>query len=138
MRTWAIDGVAAREVMSRYIAAVRRGDWAAAYGCFAEDVVAHVPGRSPLAGVLRGREAAIGYIEAARAKSHGRDVEVELIDTLASDERVLLMVRERFAGDGGVVEIGRANVYTVRGDSIVEVWIFEANQYEVDELVGTG
>ena len=24
-----------------------------------------------------------------------------------------------------------------RGDSIVEVWIFEANQYEVDELVGT-
>ena len=63
-------------------------------------------------------------------------MEVELIDTLASDERVLLMVRERFAADGGVVEIGRANVYTVRGDSIVEVWIFEANQYEVDELVG--
>jgi len=123
--------------MSRYVAAVQRGDWAAAYGCFAADVVAHVPGGSPLAGELRGRDAAIAYIEAARAKSRGRDVEVELIDTLASDERVLLMVRERFARDGGVAEIGRANVYTVRGDSIVEVWIFEANQYEVDELVGT-
>ena len=130
--------MAAREVMAGYVAAVRRGDWAAAYGVFAEDVVAHVPGRSRLAGELRGREAAIAYIEAARAESHGRDVQVELIDTLVSDERVLLMVRERFARDGGVVEIGRANVYTVRGGSIVEVWIFEANQYEVDELVDGG
>ena len=122
--------------MSRYVAAVQRGDWAAAYGCFAADVVAHVPGGSPLAGELRGRDAAIAYIEAARAKSRGRDVEVELIDTLASDERVLLMVRERFARDGGVVEIGRANVYTVRGDSIVEVWIFEHDQYALDAYLG--
>ena len=35
---------------------------------------------------------------------------------------------------GGAVEIHRANVYRLRGDRIAEVWIFEANQYEVDEL----
>jgi ketosteroid isomerase-like protein len=128
--------VAALDTMGRYAAAVRRGDWDAAFGFFADDVVGHVPGRSRLAGELRGREAAIAYIEAARAKSRGADVEVELVDTLASDERVLLLVRERFARDGRVVEIERANVYTVRGDAIVEVWIFEADQYAVDELLG--
>ena len=44
----------------------------------------------------------------------------------------MLLVRERFARDDGNVEIGRADVYTVRDDVIVEVWIFEADQYTVD------
>jgi ketosteroid isomerase-like protein len=127
--------VAALEVIGRYLAAVRRGDWEAAYGFFADDVVGHVPGRSALAGELRGRDAAIAYVEAARAKSRGAEVEVELVDTLSSEERVMLLVRERFARDEGIVEIGRANVYTVRDGAIVEVWIFEADQYAVDELM---
>jgi hypothetical protein len=55
---------------------------------------------------------------------------------LVSDERVALVVSERFAGDDGVVEIRRANVYTVRDDRIVEIWIFEGDQYAVDELFG--
>jgi ketosteroid isomerase-like protein len=127
--------VAAVEVIDRYVGAVRRGDWTAAYSLLAEDLVAHVPGRSALAGELRGREAAIAYIEAARAKSPGAEVEVELIDTLSSEERVMLLVRERFAREDGFVEIGRANVYTVRDGAIVEVWIFDADQYAVDELL---
>jgi hypothetical protein len=94
-----------------------------------------VPGRSALAGELRGRDAAIAYVEAARAKSRGADVEVELIDTLSSEERVTLLVRERFARDEGVVEIARTNVYTVRDGALVEVWIFEADQYTVGELM---
>jgi hypothetical protein len=52
-------------------------------------------------------------------------VEVDLVDTLASDERIALLVRERFGRDGGVVEISRVNVYRVRDDRIVEISIFE-------------
>ncbi|MGE5636958.1 MAG: nuclear transport factor 2 family protein [Nocardioidaceae bacterium] len=128
--------MAAREVVDRYAATARGGDWEGAYGFFSEDVVAHVPGRSRIAGELRGRAAVIGYIDAARAKSHGAEVEVELVDTLASEERVMLLVRERFADGDDVVEIERANVYTVRDGAIAEVWIFEADQYAVDELMG--
>ena len=122
-------------VMGSYIAAVRRGDWEAAYAFFSDDVVAHVPGRSALAGELRGRDAAIAYVEAARAKSRGADVEVQLVGTLSSQERVMLLVRERFALEDGIVEIERANVYTVRDGAIVEAWIFEGDQYAVDELL---
>ena len=127
--------MAALELMRRYAAAARRGDWETAYGLLADDVVAHVPGHSPLAGELRGRDAVIAYVEAAKAKSRGAEVEVEVVETLSSEERVMLIVRERFARGGGRVEIGRANVYTVRDGAIVEVWIFEADQYAVEELM---
>ena len=83
-----------------------------------------------------GRAAAVAYIEAARAASHGAGVEVELVDLLTSDERFALVVRERFTTDGGPVEIARANVYRVRDGRIAEVWIFEADQYAVDTLLG--
>ena len=62
-------------------------------------------------------------------------IELELIDMLASEDRVALLVRERFHGHGPSVEIRRANVYRVQGDRIVEISIFEADQYAVDELV---
>jgi hypothetical protein len=54
---------------------------------------------------------------------------------LSSQERVALIVRERFHRPGRVVEIRRANVYRVEGDRIAEIWIFEHDQYAVDELM---
>jgi hypothetical protein len=56
---------------------------------------------------------------------------------LASSERVALLLRERFKRPDGDVEIRRANVYRIRGEEIVEVWIFEADQYAVDALFAT-
>jgi ketosteroid isomerase-like protein len=127
--------MAAIDVMRHYLAAVQRGDWATGFGFFADDVVLHAPGRSSLAGEHRGRPAVEAYLHAALARSHGARVEVELVDMLASEERVALVLRERFGRPEGDLEIRRANLYRLRGQQIVEVWIFEANQYEVDELL---
>jgi ketosteroid isomerase-like protein len=123
------------QVMQGYIAAARSGDFDAAYRFYSEEIVGHVPGRSAMAGVLRGRDAVIGYIEAARALSHGADVELHVVDMLASEERVALLVREVFHTDRGDVEIRRSNVYRVRAGEITEIWIYEADQYEVDALL---
>jgi ketosteroid isomerase-like protein len=122
------------ETMQRYIAAARSGDFSAVYRFFSDDIVGHVPGRSPVAGELHGRDAVIGYIESSRALSHGADVDVHLVDMLASEERVALIVREVFHLADGDVEIGRANVYRVQDGEITEIWVYEANQYEVDRL----
>jgi ketosteroid isomerase-like protein len=122
-------------VMERYLGAARAMDWEAAFACFAEDIALRIPGRSELAGSFRGRDVARSYIEAARARSHEAEVELEVVDTLLSRERFALIVIERFHTDGGVVEIRRANVYRVRGDEIVEIWIFEGDQYAVDALM---
>jgi ketosteroid isomerase-like protein len=127
--------MAAIDVMRRYLAAVQRGDWATGMGFFADDVVLHAPGRSSLAGEHRGRQAVEAYLHAALARSSGARVEVELVDLLASEERVALVVRERFGRPEGDVEVRRANLYRLRGEQIVEISIFEADQYEVDELL---
>ena len=115
---------------------MRSGDRETGYGFFAEDVSFHIPGRSRLAGDHRGRDAAVHYIESAIALAHEGEVELELIDTLASRERVALLLHERFKRPDGVVDIRRANVYRIAGGQIVEVWIFEADQYAVDALFG--
>lgn len=129
-------GVTAQELMSDYLAAAKRGDWDTASGYFADDIVIHIPGRSAFAGDHTGKDAAVGYIKAIRDHYRDGEIELELIDMLTSDERVALLVRERFHGDGPPVEIRRANVYRVQGDAIVEISIFEADQYAVDDLVG--
>jgi uncharacterized protein len=126
--------VAARDVMERYIDAMRRGDRAAAFAHYADDIVGHVPGRSALAGDLYGKDAVVGYIETAVAHAPG-GVEIELVDMLASEERVALILRERLHDGDRVLDMGRANVYRVEGDKIVEISIFESDQYAVDEFL---
>ena len=121
------------DLIRRYLDAAQRGDWEQGSSFFAEDIVLHVPGRSALAGEHRGRDAALAYIDAALERTHG-GVEVELVDMLAGEDHVALVVRERFKREEGELEIRRANVYRVRGDEIAEIWIFEGDQYAVDEL----
>ena len=121
--------------MTEYLGAARRGDWDTAFGFFADDIVMHVPGRSSFAGARLGKDAAVAYIQTVRSYYGEGEIELELLDLLASDDRVALLVRERFHGRGPSVEIRRANVYRVQDDRIVEISIFEADQYAVDELV---
>ena len=117
-------------ITEHYLTAARVGDFDTAYRYFADDLRIHIPGRSEWAG----EQHAVDYIEAARARFAGR-IELEVTDVLASDERVILMVTERFLGDGPPLVIRRANAYTVRDDRIVEIAIFEGDQYAVDERV---
>ena len=124
-----------RELMTDYLAAAKRGDWDTAFGFLADDLLIHIPGRSAFAGQRFGKAAAVDYIQSIRERYRGGAIELELIDMLCSDERVVLLVRERFHGDGEPIEIRRANVYRVEDDKVVEVSIFEADQYVVDELL---
>src|SRR3954452_11437330 len=103
------------EVIDHYIAAMRSGDYETGFGFFAEDVAVRIPGRSEWAGEHSGREAGVAYIRNALERAHQGELELELIDRLISDERVALLVRERFMGREGDVVIGRANVYRIRG-----------------------
>jgi ketosteroid isomerase-like protein len=124
-----------RELMTDYLAAARCGDWDTAFGFLADDLLIHIPGRSAFAGQRFGKAAAVDYIQSIRKRYRDGAIELELIDMLCSDERVVLLVRERFHGDGEPIEIRRANVYRVEDDKVVEVSIFEADQYVVDELL---
>jgi uncharacterized protein len=127
-----MSAVRAREVIGEYLAAMERGDREAAVALYADDVVMHVPGRSPFAGERRGREAVLAYLRAAVERAVG-GIEVELVDLLAGGgDRVALLLRERLRGARGELILRRANVYTVRDGRISEIRIFEHDQYAVD------
>ncbi len=106
------------DVMRLYLDAMQRGDRKTAFGYYAEDVVFHVPGRSAFAGERRGRDAAIAYIRAAVARA--QDVEVELIDMLASEEHVALILRERLQGATRTLRAGRGRIQVLRAGRVHE------------------
>jgi uncharacterized protein len=125
------------DVMQRYLKTMQSGGRDRAFGFFADDIVLHVPGRSPYAGERRGRYAVMEYLHAAL--EHTDDVEVTLIDMLSSDRHVALIVQERLQRGDQVLDMRRTNVYRVQNERIAEVWIFESDQYAVDEyMAGAG
>ena len=123
------------EVTTNYIAAMSSGDFESGFGYFADDVVGDMPGRSSLAGQRRGRAAVEGYIRDVIAHTRGK-VYVELLEMLVGDEHVALMVPEKLGDDEHRVEIRRVNVYRVKNDTIIEIRIFEGEQYAMDEFTG--
>ena len=123
------------DLIHRYVSAMKSGDRETGYGYFAEDIVFTVPGRSKFAGTHHGRATARDYIETAIAHSNEGEIELELVDMLASDDRVAIIINERFVRAEGVVEIPRANVYRIEDDEIVEIRIYEGNQYGADALL---
>jgi hypothetical protein len=123
-----------RELIIEYITAAQRGDWDAAFGYFHDDIRIRIPGRSGRAGEHAGKDRAIDYIATVRDLHGVGNIELELVDMLASDERVVLLVKERFLNEPPI-EIRRANVYRIADDRIVEIAIYEGDQYLVDELL---
>jgi hypothetical protein len=71
----------------------------------------------------------------ARALSDEHEIELEVVDVLAGAERVALLLCERFHRASGTVDVRRANVYRVRDGRIVEITIYEGDQYAVDALL---
>ena len=120
-------------LMHDYLAAARSGDWDAAFALMADDVVLTVPGRSRYAGRHEGKAALREYLSAALAGTTG--VQVELEDMLAGEEHIALVLRERLARGDRELNMRRTNLYRIRDGAIVEVSIFEAHQYEVDEFM---
>jgi ketosteroid isomerase-like protein len=128
--------MSASDVMQAYVSAARRGDFDAAFGRFAEDIVFRIPGRGRFAGEHRGREAAMAYINHARSLSVEQEVTVDVVDALVSADRFALVVHERFHRDGEVIELRRCNVYRVEGEQIVEVAIYEGDPEATEALLG--
>ncbi|HSV41634.1 MAG TPA: nuclear transport factor 2 family protein [Nocardioidaceae bacterium] len=126
----------ADEVMQAYADAWGRGDPDGAFEFYADNVVMHLPGRGALAGTHAGKPAVVAAIRALLARTDGIPVTVEVLDRLASADRIALVLREVATREDEVLDLRRVNVYTVRDGKISDIDIFEAHQYDVDEFFG--
>jgi hypothetical protein len=95
-----------------------------------------LPGRGSLAGEHRGRAAVVAAIRALLARAGDSSVEVEVLDRLISGQRVAMVLREATVRGDERLQLRRVNLYRVVDGKIVDIDIYEANQYEVDEFFG--
>ena len=113
-------------------AAYMSGDRARVGDAFAPDVRWHNSGYDENAGTLVGVEAVLGYL---MGENHLDDYGLEVVDMLASDERVAVIART--SGRRGTQRIVNDYVQVVRleRDRVSEVWNYYWDQRALAEFM---
>ena len=121
------------ELLRREYDAFARGDFQALDEIFDDDVVYHLPGRNPLAGEHRGKEAVFALFRRDSGDTGGT-FRAELHDVLASDGHAVALNIVSGERGGKVLHGQTVHVVHVRDGRIVEAWLFPSDQYANDEF----
>ena len=106
----------------------------ASVGAYADEVVLHIGGRSPIAGDYHGLDDFRRYVHVLTEQLRGDFEIAEIHDVVANDEHTVALLRERAVREGRSFVFNRVIVYHVRGGKISEIWVHEDDQTAVDEF----
>ena len=126
--------MASMEMMRTYLDHITAGEFEAAMGYWADDVVTHVSGNNFTSGTYTGKEAAAGYT--AKAVGAVDSVRIEEHDLLVSDQHAVVLSTTHAERDGEHFTSNTVVVYHTEGDKITEVWIVPQDQKAADEFLG--
>lgn len=118
----------------RFYAALSARDWPAARGCFTEDAVWHLPGRSLIAGDHRGWDAIMGDFLAKITSLSGGTFRAELVDVLVGSERVAAFQHATAERAGRRLDLTACQVMSFRQGLISDVRGHFSDQYQLDEF----
>jgi ketosteroid isomerase-like protein len=110
-----------------------KGDIPAVLALFAEDIVWHIPGRSPLAGDYTGPQEVLGFFGQLQERSGG-SFRLEVHDVLASDDHVVALVNQIGHRGDKSLNTGGVHVWHVRDGKATEFWGSSSDQYAVDDF----
>jgi ketosteroid isomerase-like protein len=120
------------DLVRRGYAAFGTGDIATLSELFADDVVWHVGGHSPI-GDYMGKEAVLGFF-AQLAERAGGTFRLDIHDVLANDEHVVALVKATAEREGKSLNDNGAQVFHVQGAKVSESWFHSGDQYAGDEF----
>jgi ketosteroid isomerase-like protein len=100
----------------------------------ADDVVWHVPGRCPIAGEYKGRDAVLRYLTAIDELSGGTYRISEVHDVIANDEHAVGLHHSVATRPGKTYDFDETIVMHVSDGVVTEVWEVYGAQYEIDEF----
>ena len=126
-------GKANEATVIAHLAALTRGDVAAAMESYTEDGVLHYPGRNKLTGNHQGKPAVTSFLGKAMELTNGT-FRPEVRDILSNNQHVVLLVTCHAQRDGKSFEWSAVDVYAVRNGKITEHWVYESDQHTVDEV----
>ena len=122
-----------RRAVSGYAAAWLAGDRQAMLASYHDDFTLHYFGRNPLAGIHRGKPAALAILAEVTRRSKRKLSGI--VDVMAGPERGALLVREIFQRDGKTAEMERLLVYSVRDELLWQCWVYDQDQALVDAFL---
>jgi ketosteroid isomerase-like protein len=118
----------------RFYEAFARKDWNAAGECFTDDVVWHLPGRSPIAGDYRGWNAILADFFAMLGPRSNGTFRAELVDVLVGEQVVAAFQHATGQRNGKRLDLTACQVMSFRDGRIAEVRGHYADQYQLDEF----
>ena len=121
------------QVVTDYWDALRSGGFERALDHYADDVVFHYYGHSPIAGDHIGKAACLAVLGRIAKRTNRRILDVQQMSF--DKDRATVMVREAFERGGEVAVLDRTFLYRVQGAKIAEVWILDQDQPTVDRFL---
>lgn len=121
------------DLLRRGYDAYMSGDMATINELFADDVIWHVAGRSPLAGDYTGKEQVFAFFGKLQEMSDGTS-RVEVHDLLASDEHGVALVTESATRNGKAIQLNAVHTLHLRDGKVTEFWDAHPDQYAADEF----
>lgn len=110
-----------------------RGDIPTVLEAFAPDIQWHIPGRNPLAGTYKGHEEVVGFFTQLMERSGGT-FSLEMDDWLASEQHVVVLVRETGQRDSKRLDVTGAHIWRLKDGKAVDFSFGSADQYAQDDF----
>jgi uncharacterized protein len=123
-------------VVRALLDALERRDVAAIGDLLTDDAVYHFPGRGPVAGTYRGRDAVLGLF-GALARLFDEPLEMASHDVVASEAHVLDLATYTGTRGGQSFTWNTVRLYHVDADRISEIWLMIGDVYAFDEFIGS-
>jgi hypothetical protein len=114
-----------------------KGDFQTMFSVFADDVVAHMGGRSKLAGDVKGKEQLQGLF-GRMMQATGENVRVETHDVVAGDEHGFMLHHVHGERGGRSIEIHSTDIFHFSGGKISEAWFNNEDPYTADAWYDEG
>ncbi len=115
--------------------AAARNDLETLSSMIAEDAIWHSPGKSPVSGDFRGRDAIFeGFFGKMDELSGGTAGFVETHEYFGMDDRSVALFRWGATRNGKTADFGVCEVIRWRDGQIVEDWAYYEDQYGWDEF----
>ena len=121
------------DVVRKAYEALAAGDFGSLLALLADDVKAHVPGRSPVAGDYDGKEAVGGYV-ARLAELSGGTLRFQPHDVIASEAHAVGLVKDLAERGDKVLDMNNVHVWHVAAGRLSEIWIYPGDVYAWDDF----
>jgi ketosteroid isomerase-like protein len=122
------------QVMRDLDQAQLRGDVETFKGFFTDDVIVHIPGKSSLAGVYKGKEQFLELF--GRFLERAPEYTFEPHAYLADDEHGVSLQHSHYKRGDQTLDSNDMFVCHFQGGKISEFWLFSEDEAAVDEFLG--